>query len=58
MNPTQIIALVAAAAEVLRIASAAKEALVRKSEWSPEAEREFATKLADVRKSPAWQVAP
>jgi hypothetical protein len=56
MTPAQIIALVATAGEILRIALAAKKASEQTAEWNEADEIAFVKKINEARVSPAWQL--
>ena len=56
MTPIQIVAIISAVGEILRVVTAAREEAQRTSEWTPEQEAAFQKALADAKASPAWQI--
>ena len=56
MTPIQIVAIISAVGEILRIVTAARAEAKRTAEWTPEQEAAFQEALAAAKASPAWQI--
>lgn len=56
MTPIQIVAIISAVGEILRVVTAARAEAQRTAEWTPEQEAAFQDALAAAKNSPAWQI--